>query len=113
MNIVIGLVAALAALASTGLQAQTQDAEIRQLREEVRQLKQQYEERIRALEQKLQQAQTSAARPESPPDAPPPAVLGPTASAPTGESAFNPAISLILNGTLASTSRDPDTYRIN
>jgi len=111
MNIVTGLVAVLAALASTALQAQTQqDAEIRQLREELRQLKQGYEERLRALEQRLQKAETSAAPPASLPTSPP---APPQAGASQGENAFNPAISLILNGTLASTSRDPASYRIN
>jgi len=90
------------------------DDDLKELREQVRQLKEAYEKRIEALEKRLQQteqsagaAQTSATNAE--------AVAGQAAAAssrPAGESAFNPGISLILNGTYGNLSKDPARYRI-
>ncbi len=77
-----------AALAAAVPQAYAQDAETQKLREEIRQLQQ----RLEALEQ------------QRPPQAAAPAA---------GANAFNPAISLILQGTAASSSRDPAAYRID
>ncbi len=77
-----------AALAAAVPQAYAQDAETQKLREEIRQLQQ----RLEALEQQR----------------------APQAAAPAaGANAFNPAISLILQGTAASSSQDPAAYRID
>lgn len=76
--------AALGALASLPVSAA--GADLKALREEIAQLKQTYEQRIAALETRLQEAGKQPA-----PAAVPPAQAG-------AESAFNPRISLILDG---------------
>ena len=86
---------ALAVAMGAALPARAQDSELTKIREELRQLRDAYESRIQALEKRLQDTEAKAGSP------------------PAGESAFNPAISLILNGTLGNLKRDPDTYRIN
>jgi hypothetical protein len=72
------------ALATAAFPALAQETEASKLRDEVRRL----EQRLETLEQGQQGKQQS-------------------------ESAFNPAISLILNGVYANLQRDPDTYRLN
>ena len=96
--------------------ARAEDPELAKLREEVKQLRESYETRIEALEKRLQaaeaksgKAEESAARAES--SAAQAAVQA--SSRPQSESAMNPAVSAILNGTYANLQRDPDTYRIN
>lgn len=94
---------------STG---RAQDAELSKLREEVRQLRQAYESRIQALEQRLQETEAKAGKAEQS------AAQAETTAAragarPAGESAFNPAVSLILQGTLAGSARDPSAHRIS
>ncbi|MDQ6620798.1 MAG: OprO/OprP family phosphate-selective porin [Pseudomonadota bacterium] len=109
------------------------DPELAQMREEIRVLRAQYEARIRALEQKLETLQplpASAATPRSLKEegprasvdsgsgvpgneatVTPPANIssGPAAS---GIAAFNPAISVVLQGTYANLSRDPQRYSL-
>src|SRR3989442_11334845 len=63
------------------------------VREELRQLQQ----RIQQLEKRLQETEHVAAQ---------------ASARPAGENAFNPAVSLILQGTAARSSLDPNTYRI-
>jgi len=99
------------------------DNDLNELRDQLRQLRQQYEQRIDALEKRLQQAEQSAAQAKS--DATKAADAANTAQAsadqataqasskPASEGAFNPAVSLILNGTYGNLSRDPNAYRIN
>ena len=86
---------AFAVASGAPLAAHAQDAELSKIREELRQLKEVYERRIQALEQRLQQTEAQAGSP------------------PAGASAFNPELSLILNGTLSSIKRDPGNFRIN
>lgn len=103
-------VAMAVALALACSPAWAQDAGIAQIREEIRQLRQAYEQRIQALEQRLADTEARARKTEQ--DAPP---AHQTASAPSHrgtDTAYNPAISLILNGTYARTSRDPNAYQI-
>ncbi|TDU28565.1 hypothetical protein DFR24_2939 [Panacagrimonas perspica] len=81
-------------------------AELQQLRDELRALKSDYEARLHALEERLEHAESS--RQAVAEAAPAPAVA--TASAPSG-AAFNPKISLILDGGYADYSRshrEPD-----
>lgn len=93
-------------------------ADLQALRDEIRQLREQYESRIKALEAGLEAAQKPAA-------ATPPAAL-PAISAPAPVAApvapvapaqpargFNPQMSLTLSGLYARTSRDPATYGIS
>jgi hypothetical protein len=84
------------------------DAEIAEIRKQVQSLKDEYEARIRALEDRLKEAQARAAAPA--PAAPPAPVAAPSAS--TGLAAFNPAMSLVLQGTYANLSQDPDAFAI-
>ncbi len=85
--------------------------ELQQLKDQIAELRQAYEARLQALERRiaeLQQTSSAAAAPTAP--------AAPAGESPRGTvasaSAFNPAISLILNGTYAQLSRDPATYRI-
>ncbi len=76
----------------------TDNAALAQIRDEIRQLKASYEERIAALETRLQQA---AATPAPAPEA-----------KAAGANAFNPAVSLILGGSYDYLSQDPNKYRL-
>ena len=106
------LIATAIALAFAG-PAPAQDAELAKIREEIRQMKEGYERRIEALEKRLAEAEKAGAAPAP---APTPAAAAATAPShpgrPTGENAFNPAVSLILQGTYASTSQDPNNHQI-
>ena len=90
-------------------------AELKEIREQIRRMKDDYESRIRALEGRLleteRRAQSAAAAPTAtaaqPSSAPPS-----SARASSSANAFNPAISLILGGTYARLSQDPADYRI-
>lgn len=86
------------------------DAEIGKIRDEIKNMKDGYEVRIRALEDRLRKAEAdqTAAPPESN-AAPTPAYATKTVSS---QSAFNPAISLILDGKYQNLQRDPGTYQI-
>ncbi len=94
------------------------DADLDKIRAEVQQLKQTYEARIQALEARLQKAESRVDAAQATAQqaqeqvtqvasAPPPA-----AAAPAGANAFNPDISLILSGTYANLSQDPNKYRL-
>ncbi len=94
------------------------DAEVQKIRDEIKALKEGYETRIKTLEENLQRTEPAAAAPTPGPATPaPPAATVAAAPAATGapaasQNAFNPAISLILDGTYTNTQRDPSTYRI-
>lgn len=92
------------------------DDDLRDLREQVRQLKEVYEKRIEALEKRLQQTEQAAGKAEAAAtqaqsSADQAAVQA--SSRPAGESAMNPGVSLILNGTYGNLKKDPAGYRIN
>ena len=112
-----------AALAAPHFAAAADDKDLAQIREQIRQMKDDYETRIRALESRLQEAEARSARAAAAaagpvataaagaaPAASPAASAGRAASA--GANAFNPAISLILGGTYTRLSQDPEQYRI-
>lgn len=103
------LIAAAIALAWAG-PAPAQDAELAKIREEIRQMKDGYERRIDALEKRLAEAEAKAGKAAPAPAATAAAPARP--GRPAGENAFNPAISLILQGTYARTSQDPESYQI-
>lgn len=115
----IALTLALLPFTATNVQAAS-DADLRELRrelnEQLKQIKESYEQRIAALESRLAKAEVtnadtqvvamkaaeaSANMPASPP-----------AQASTGEGAFNPAVSLVLNGNYTRLSQDPNAYHI-
>jgi hypothetical protein len=109
------------------------DAELAEIREQIKQLKENYEARIRALEQRLNESESRAASvpaagapaptstaaapvasppvAETTPPAPPP-VAESTPTSSSGLSAFNPAISAVLQGVYANLSQDPNQYAI-
>lgn len=108
---------ALASALPTVTQAQN-SAELEQIRQQIKELKDSYEARIQALEKRLQEAETAAASAQSAANqaqssaaqaktsaqtAPPEPVTTQTAS----PNAFNPALSLILGGHYANFSQDP------
>jgi hypothetical protein len=102
---------ALAMASSAPLAARAQEADLAKIREEIRQLKEAYEKRIEALEKRLQAAEIRAAGTEpAPARSESPAAQKVARQA--GENAFNPAISLIMQGTAASSSQNPDAYQI-
>lgn len=94
------------------------DADLAEIRAQIQQLKESYEARIQALEQRLKDAEaksvaptTTAAAPETAAPtttAPPPAA----AASASGIAAFNPAISAVLQGVYANLSQDPNQYAI-
>nr|VFK80331.1 MAG: hypothetical protein BECKSD772D_GA0070982_11036 [Candidatus Kentron sp. SD] len=93
--------------------------EIAELRRALADMRQQYEARINALEARIRRAEISAASAETKATgneariearaAPAPV---PTAGIQSRANAFNPAISLILQGTGASYSRNPEHWRL-
>ncbi len=109
----------LLALGVSSAQAAT-DAELQQIRDEIRQMRQSYEARIAALEARLQEAEAKADHAGAKADQASRQAEEATASAappaaPAGSdnvSAFNPGISLILSGLYSNLSQDPANYRI-
>jgi len=98
----VALATALAATLAAPLHASAMDdAELSQIRVEIKQLKEAYESRIQALEQRLQAAESRPAAPARS-----------AAAAASPANAFNPAVSLTLGGTYANLKRDPAQYRI-
>ncbi len=105
-----------AALLMPGLALGETNDEIRAIRRELESMREAYEARMRELEERLQQAEARAreqaaataalteGQQASPP--PPQAVYSSTASS------FNPAISVILQGSLNSYSQNPDDYAL-
>jgi hypothetical protein len=111
--IAFGIAGAVFALPHAALAATEDD--LRDLREQVRQLKESYEKRIEALEKRLQQTEQAAGKADAAAtqaQAVESQAVAQAGSRPAGESAFNPGISLILNGTYGNLSRDPARYRI-
>lgn len=92
--------------------ALAQEDGLARLREEMKQLQRTYEERMRDIEKRLAEAEARAKSAEQKAAQAPAAQSRPPAAA-SGESAFNPGIALILQGTYARTRLDPETYAIN
>lgn len=83
------------------------DADLAEIRAQLKQMKDAYEQRIAALENRLAQAETSAGKTEAGASQ---AQAG--AQRPTSGSGFNPEISLILAGSYTSLSQDPARRRL-
>lgn len=83
--------------------------ELAEIRNQIARMQQEYESRIQALEQRLAEAERAArgTQPEAP-SQPPPASRPASASA----SSFNPALSLTLQGSATSYSRDPEEWSL-
>jgi hypothetical protein len=99
------------------------NAELEAIRKEIQAVKESYEKRIEALEARLKEAeaaaqgaQAAAARAEAQAQAATEAAETPPAAAPTAsapaQNAFNPGISLILQGAYRNYGEDPDTRGI-
>jgi hypothetical protein len=86
------------------------DADLAQIRDEIRQLKENYEARIQSLEARLKDAEAASTRPAA---APVTAAVVPATSSSSGLAAFNPAISAVLQGRYANLSQDPEKYAIS
>jgi len=94
------------------------DADLAEIRDQIRQLKESYEARIQALEQRLKdaEAKTAVSAPAAstttpaPTPQPTPAVAAAPSAPSAGLSAFNPAISAVLQGAYANLSQDPNKY---
>ena len=103
------LTAAAVALAFAG-PVPAQDADLAKIRGEMKQMKEADEQRMQALEKRLKEAEAKAGKAEQSAAKAEAAATGSTGRA--GENAFNPAVSLILQGTYANTSQDPNTFQI-
>ena len=98
------------------------DADLAAIRDEIRQLKEAYEARIRALEQRLTTAESASAQAAASaapvaaasavPAATPVAAAAPATTTASGISAFNPAISAVLQGAYINLSQDPGKYAL-
>jgi len=112
------LIAAVAALAVSGPALAQDAAELAKIRAEIKQLKDTYEQRIQDLEKRLAEAEAKAGKAQATASAAEQSAAQATtavsaaASARSGENAFNPAVSLVLQGTYARTSQDPNQYQI-
>lgn len=95
----LGLAIALALTAP----AHAQSPDLVELREEIRRMKQEYENRIRVLEERLQSAGPAAAEA--------PASAARTAAT-TGPAGHGANVSLVLNARYASLQRNPATYAL-
>src|SRR5574343_579265 len=99
--------------------ANSSEAELQQLRNQLQELRQQYEQRLQALEARLNQAQqataASGAVPATTADTTATATAMPAAPSASrkGNSAFNPAIGMILTGTYANLSKDPESSELS
>lgn len=108
-SVLLALAAPLGAFADTS-------SDVEALRREFDTVRADYEARLRALEQRVKAAEAAAAAaPAAPPVAvtSPPATPAPAPATGGGANSFNPAMSLILSGGYARTSRDPVDYRIS
>jgi hypothetical protein len=86
--------------------------EMEKIRAEIQQMKQNYEARIQSLENKLEQAQASAGKAEASAAKAETAAVQATSQTTASAGAFNPGIALILSGTYANLSQNPDNYTI-
>jgi hypothetical protein len=85
------------------------DAELAEIREQIKQMKESYETRIRALEDRLRAAEAVAATPAPPPVAAP----APASVAASTLAAFNPGIAVVLQGNYQYLKQDPAQYAFN
>jgi hypothetical protein len=88
--------------------AYAESPELAELREEIRRMKQEYENRIRVLEERLQSAGPAAAKPATPADTP----ASTARTAATGVAGYGANVGLVLNARHASLQRDPATYAL-
>ena len=103
-------------------QTSAQNGELGSIRSEIKQMRELYEKRIQELEKRLSEAEakvgkaetaaTTAAGKAEQSASKAETAASAAASARSAENSFNPAMSLILQGTFAKSSRDPGQYQI-
>lgn len=74
-----------------------------ELKQQIDQLKKDYEARMQLLEKRVEMAEANKTVTAAPP----------SNASPAKQNSFNPAVSLILNGTVASYSKSPDDYALS
>jgi hypothetical protein len=110
LSIVVG---ALAFASAWPCMALAQGSDLDEIRKQIQELKDAYESRIQGLEKRLKAAEDAAANTKAAAEQTQaaqqaaPAEAAPMAAPAASQSAFNPAISLILNGRYANFSQDP------
>jgi hypothetical protein len=100
---------ALALFAPAG--ALAADSDIEAIRKEIRDLRQSYEARIQALEQRLQDAESRATQAQAQAQAQAAAPAAPPSSPASSLNAFNPAVSVVLQGRYANFSQPSNEKR--
>jgi len=95
-------------LALPSIAAAATDAELADIRAQIKEMKETYEARIRALEERLKAAETTA--PSVPAPMAAQASSGPSAST---LAAFNPGIAVVLQGNYQYLKQDPALYAFN
>lgn len=106
-------VAAATLLACSPARAQatnSAEAQLQQLKQQIEDMRQQYEARLKALENQVQQAQAAQQQASTSPAPSMPAGMSANAGQGKRDNTFNPAVSLVLSGTYAHLSKDPDTH---
>ena len=95
--------------------ADTED-ELAAIRQQIEALKEQYESRLKELEARLEraEAQVRESRSEMAEAKSAPSAAAPVSApaTPAAANAFNPALSVVLQGSVNSYSEDPDDYAI-
>lgn len=87
------------------------DDQLQQLREEIKQVRETYEARIQRLEKRLKEVEQNKEQVRVP--SPEAAVVAVSAPSTTRSNTFNPDIALILSGSYSHLQRDPGSYRIS
>lgn len=94
----------------------SEQSEITELKNMLAEIKTQYEAQIAELEARIEEAEAKASRAEDKAEAVEQTYKEPKYASPSterrGDSAFNPAISLVLQGSATSYSQDPETWRL-
>jgi hypothetical protein len=99
----------MAQAASTAVSAD----DLAQVKRQMDELRQQYEARMKALEDRLVQVQQQSAT-QAPSEASTAnAAATPGSASEASPNAFNPTVSVILSGTYASLSKDPNTWKLS
>ena len=101
---------ALAVVMSSAFPTYGQETELSQIRKEIQQMKETYEQRIQVLEKRLAEAEAKAGKAEA--SAAKAETAAASSSSRSSAISFNPAVSLVLQGTYANESQDPNTYQI-
>jgi hypothetical protein len=112
----LGMVHSPAHAAPSSATPSADSAAVADIRRQIEDMRQQYEARLQELEAKLVQVQQAQQSPPTPVTVAAPAstdTANTVGTANAGGNVFNPMVSLILSGTYASLSKDPDSWRLS